>query len=133
MEDTAKTNEELIEECLDKATDEQIEKEAALRELQIVKDLNEYDNDDLYEEVKRRDLEHLFQEECEEEHISDFLDQVNPQIQELDLQKIQLFMSHMDNLDLDQWRHQFKQIARLSSENRKRLPEEFTNVLDQQV
>lgn len=125
MEDTAKTKEELIKEGLEEATDEQMESEVKNRDLELKK-LDEYGDDELIDKIHDRSLEHHFKEECEKFHVEDHFE-----LAVTDQEKLELFISHMDMIDLDQWRHQFKQIARLPKEMQKKLPEEYTNILNQ--
>lgn len=84
-------------------------------------DLSEWDDEDLIEEIKERNLE------------SEFTAQASFENDEIARQKTELFQSKMHLINIEQWRFILKGVERCDKDQRSRLPKDYSDVLNETV
>jgi hypothetical protein len=101
---------------------------------EITVDLSEFADDEIIEEIKYRDLEHEFFDEEPLLSEADESELINELIKDgNEAEKLELFRYKMHMISREQWNYIFKEVERLSKEDRANLPKDYSNVLNETV
>jgi hypothetical protein len=92
----------------------------------------EVDIDDMLEDATDQQIiDEYFKRDLHDEELDDNIQSIpSPRYSPNDPEKIILFNEYADHLTLDQWRHIFKDVARMSFEARRCAKAEVSNLLE---